>query len=154
MTSHPSLLPSHAKKIEIKVTEVRLSEYVKYDDIGALMRGQSEPAKSTRLAHETHNEVNPRINVVIELCEDAAFVAPRIAGFFGVSFLCKNLRASEAGRFQEKGSRQFQGTTSAPTVSFFVAGLPAPARQRHRNLGVKPFKHAQRALVDQSHKQP
>lgn len=88
---------------------MRLSEYVEYDDIGALVQtGKVTPAKSMFLARDAHHEVNPRINVVIEFYEDAALVDLRTS-FFGAPFLRKKLRASEAGRFQKKGSRQFYG---------------------------------------------
>ncbi|MER8725425.1 hypothetical protein [Mesorhizobium sp. M1027] len=78
------LLPDHAKKIE-ETKEVRLSEYIKCDDIGALVRAgkvDATSAKSMRLARAAHDEVNPRINVVIEFYEDATFVAPAQTGHF------------------------------------------------------------------------
>ncbi|WIW55494.1 hypothetical protein LRP31_09955 [Mesorhizobium mediterraneum] len=52
----------------------------------------------TSLAREAHDEVNPRINAVIEFYEDAETVAGADAGpFNGVPFLRKSERSGHLG---------------------------------------------------------
>ncbi|TIU65659.1 MAG: amidase, partial [Mesorhizobium sp.] len=74
----------------------------------------------TRLAREAHDEVNRRINAVIEFYEDAETVAGADGGLFhGVPFLRKDVGATEAGRLQEKGSRLFKGFRPQTDSYFF-----------------------------------
>ncbi|UXN57636.1 amidase [Phyllobacterium zundukense] len=92
---------------------MRLDEYVQQDATGLaslVKAGEITPLELTRLAREAHDEVNPRVNAVIEFYEDAESVAGANDGIFaGVPFLRKDTGASEAGRLQEKGSRLFKG---------------------------------------------
>ncbi|MER9865534.1 amidase [Mesorhizobium sp. M0185] len=102
---------------------MKLSEYVDHDATGlaALVRaGEVTPLELTRLARQAHDEVNPRINAVIEFYEDAETVAGADEGLFhGVPFLRKDIGASEAGRLQENGSRLFKGCRSDTDSYFF-----------------------------------
>ncbi|RWH88315.1 MAG: amidase, partial [Mesorhizobium sp.] len=53
---------------------MKLSEYVEHDAtaLASLVNaGEVTPLELTRLAREAHDEVNPRINAVIEFYEDA-----------------------------------------------------------------------------------
>ncbi|WP_292176055.1 hypothetical protein [Mesorhizobium sp.] len=126
-----------------------MSEYIKYADIGlaALVRaGKVQPAM--RLARKAHDEVDPRIKVVIEFYEEAAFIAPAHTGHFdGMPFLGKKLGTTEAGRLQEKGSRQFKGYRFT-TDSFFLrraraAGLKTMGRATTSELGAASSDHSQ-----------
>ncbi|WOS66900.1 amidase [Sinorhizobium fredii] len=94
----------------------------------------------TRLAREAHDEINPRINAVIEFYEDAETVAGADAGpFHGVPFLRKDTGATEAGRLQERGSRLFKGCRSDTDSYFFRrargAGLRTLGRTTTPELG-------------------
>ncbi|MER9946472.1 amidase [Mesorhizobium sp. M0092] len=92
---------------------MKLSEYADCDATGLaslVAAGEVTPLELTRLARLAHDEVNPRINAVVEFYEDAETVAGADGGLFhGVPFLRKDIGASEAGRLQEKGSRLFKG---------------------------------------------
>ncbi|MER8383764.1 amidase [Mesorhizobium sp. M1399] len=102
---------------------MKLSEYVDHDATGlaALVRaGEVTPLELTRLARQAHDEVNPRINAVIEFYEDAETVAGADGGLFhGVPFLRKDIGYTEAGRLEEKGSRLFKGHRSNTDSYFF-----------------------------------
>lgn len=102
---------------------MKLSEYVDYDATGlaSLVRtGEVTPLELTRLAREAHDEVNPRINAVIEFYEDAETVAGADGGVFhGVPFLRKDIGFAEAGRLQEQGSRLFKGYRPETDSYFF-----------------------------------
>lgn len=122
---------------------MRLSEYVDYDAtaLASLVNcGDVTPLELTRLAREAHDEVNPRINAVIEFYEDAEAVAGANEGLFhGVPFLRKDIGAAEAGRLQEQGSRLFKGYRPQ-TDSFFFrrardAGLRTIGRTTCPELG-------------------
>ncbi len=83
-----------------------------------------------RLFIQAVEKVNPRINSVIEVYDDALEIAARPTpqgAFTGVPFLRKDLGATEAGRLQELGSRLFKGNISASdaylTTRFKQAGL-------------------------------
>ncbi|MER9282233.1 serine hydrolase [Mesorhizobium sp. M0522] len=120
--------------------------------------GKVTSAKSMRLAREAPDEVNPRVNVVIEFYEDAALVASALTGLFWRAIPSQESRSYRSRSSSRQKKPAIQRLPPAPTASFFVAhgppgSLPS-ARRRHRNLRVKPFKRAQRALVDQSQKQP
>ncbi|MER8899648.1 amidase [Mesorhizobium sp. M0676] len=111
---------------------VKLSEYVAYDATGLaelVDAGEITSSELTRCARQAFDEVNPRINAVIEFYEDAQTVAGAASGpFNGVPFLRKDLGASEAGRLQERGSRLFKDYRPE-TDSFFF--------RRARNAGLR-----------------
>ncbi|TIY04742.1 MAG: amidase, partial [Mesorhizobium sp.] len=92
---------------------MKLSEYVEYDATGLaslVSAGDVTPVELARLARQAHDEVNPRINAVVEFYEDAETVAGADGGpFHGVPFLRKDMGHTEAGRLQEFGSRLFEG---------------------------------------------
>ncbi|MDW9880769.1 amidase [Sinorhizobium meliloti] len=92
---------------------MKLSEYVEYDATGlaSLVRaGEMTPSGLTRLAREAHDEVNPRINAVVEFYADAETVAGADGGILhGVPFLRKDLGFAEAGRLDESASRLYKG---------------------------------------------
>jgi len=122
---------------------MKLSEYVDYDATGlaSLVRsGEVTPLELTRLAREAHDQVNPRVNAVIEFYDDAETVAGAEGGLFqGVPFLRKDIGASEVGRLQEQGSRLFKGYRSK-TDSFYFrrareAGLRTLGRTTTPELG-------------------
>ncbi|MER9222964.1 amidase [Mesorhizobium sp. M0644] len=122
---------------------MKLSEYVEYDATGlaSLVRaGEVTPLELTRLAREAHEEVNRRINAVIEFYEDAETVAGADGGLFhGVPFLRKDIGATEAGRLQEKGSRLFKGFRPQTDSYFFrrarAGGLRCLGRTTTSELG-------------------
>ncbi|MER9902716.1 amidase [Mesorhizobium sp. M0130] len=102
---------------------MKLHEYSSHDATGLaeLVRKREVTAvELVKLAREAHDYLNPTINAVIEFYEDAESVSGSDTGpFAGVPFLRKDLRASEAGRLQERGSRLFRGFR--PTVeSYYV----------------------------------
>ncbi|RVC80597.1 amidase [Mesorhizobium sp. M2A.F.Ca.ET.046.02.1.1] len=111
---------------------MRLSEYVENDATGLaslVSAGDVTPAELARLARQAHDEVNPRINAVIEFYEDAETVAGADGGLFhGVPFLRKDIGASEAGRLQEQGSRLFKGCRSTIDSYFFRRAREAGLR--------------------------
>ncbi|ASY73872.1 amidase [Sinorhizobium fredii] len=123
---------------------MKLSEYVEHDATGLatlVSRGEVTAVELTRLAREAHDEVNPRINAVIEFYEDAETVAGADSGLFnGVPFLRKDLGSTEAGRLQERGSRLFKGCRSEIDSYFFrsarAAGLRTIGRTTTPELGV------------------
>ncbi|MER9176959.1 amidase [Mesorhizobium sp. M0955] len=122
---------------------MKLSEYVEYDATGLaslVHAGEVTPLELMRLARQAHDDVNPRINAVIEFYEDAETVAGADAGLFnGVPFLRKDIGATEAGRLQEKGSRLFKGYRSDIDSYFFrrarEAGLRTLGRTTTPELG-------------------
>ncbi|MER8912127.1 amidase [Mesorhizobium sp. M0854] len=122
---------------------MKLSEYIEYDATGLaslVSAGEVTAEELTRLARQAHDEVNPRINAVIEFYEDAETVASADAGLFnGVPFLRKDIGASEAGRLQENGSRLFKGCRSDTDSYFFrrarEAGLRTLGRTTTPELG-------------------
>ncbi|WP_027155726.1 amidase [Mesorhizobium sp. WSM2561] len=122
---------------------MRLSEYVEYDATGLaslVSAGEVTALELTRLARKAHEEVNTRINAVIEFYEDAETVPGFDAGRFnGVPFLRKDIGETEAGRLQEKGSRLFKGCRSDTDSYFFrrarEAGLRTIGRTTTPELG-------------------
>lgn len=122
---------------------MRLNEYVECDGttLASLVRaGEVTPLEVTRLAREAHDEVNPNINAVIEIYEDAETIAGANGGLFhGVPFLRKDIGASEAGRLQENGSRLFKGHRPNSDSYFFIraqaAGLRTIGRTTTPELG-------------------
>ncbi|MDA9431814.1 amidase [Bradyrhizobium sp. CCBAU 51627] len=122
---------------------MRLSEYVEHDAtaLASLVKGgEVTPLELTRLARDAHDEVNPRINGVIEFYEDAEAVVGADGGLFhGVPFLRKDIGATEAGRLQEQGSRLFKGYRPQTDSYFFCrardAGLRTIGRTACPELG-------------------
>ncbi|WP_095090539.1 amidase [Mesorhizobium sophorae] len=122
---------------------MKVSEYVGYDATGLASlvgAGEVTPQELTRLARQAHDEVNPRVNAVIEFYEDAETVAGADGGpFHGVPFLRKDVGETEAGRLQEKGSRLFKGHRSNTDSYFFrrarEAGLRTLGRTTTSELG-------------------
>lgn len=120
-----------------------LSEYVESDatSLASLVSaGKVTPLELTRLAREAHDEVNPRINAVIEFYDDAETVVGANGGpFHGVPFLRKDGGATEAGRLQESGSRLYEGNRAEADSYFFrharEAGLRTVGRTTLTELG-------------------
>ncbi|RWO18162.1 MAG: amidase [Mesorhizobium sp.] len=102
---------------------MHLKEYLDYDATGLahlVTKGEVSAVELIQLARQAHDEVNSRINAVIEFYEDAETVAGADEGFFnGVPFLRKDIGATEAGRLQEKGSRLFKGFRPQTDSYFF-----------------------------------
>lgn len=111
---------------------MRLSEYVEYDATGLaslVKAGEIDSIELTRLAREANDEVNPRVNAVIEFYADAETIASVDTGLFnGVPFLRKDFGATEAGRLQEQGSRLFKSYRPNTDSYFF---------RRARNAGLR-----------------
>ncbi|RWQ26432.1 MAG: hypothetical protein EOS19_25635 [Mesorhizobium sp.] len=116
----------------LRSTAMKISEYVEFDATGlaSLVRaGDMRPAELACLAREAHDEVNPRINAVIEFYEDAETVGGADDGLFaGVPFLRKDIGATEAGRLQEQGSRLFKGYRPSIESYFFRRARQAGLR--------------------------
>ncbi|MEY9981505.1 amidase [Bradyrhizobium yuanmingense] len=112
---------------------MKLSEYVQYDATGLaslVQRGEVTSLELTRLAREAHDQVNPRINAVIEFYEDAEAIAADVSGsgpFQGVPFFRKDIGFTELGRLQENGSRLFKGCRANSESYYF-------RRARHGGL--------------------
>ena len=110
---------------------MKLSDYVQYDATGLaslLKTGEVTSVELIRLAREAYEEVNPRVNAVIEFYEDAETVAGANTGFFyGVPFLRKD-GAAQAGRLQESGSRLMKGHRSETDSVFFRLARDAGLR--------------------------
>ncbi|WEX79694.1 amidase (plasmid) [Sinorhizobium numidicum] len=123
---------------------MKLSEYVHFDATGLahLVRsGEIAAVELTRLARLAYDEVNPRINAVIEFYEDAETVASSDSGLFhGVPFLRKDIGPSESGRLQEKGSRLFKGYRPKTDSFYFrrarAAGLRTVGRTTTPELAI------------------
>ncbi|RWL14142.1 MAG: amidase [Mesorhizobium sp.] len=123
---------------------MKLQEYAAYDatELAELVRGRDVTAvELIRLAREAHDRINPTINAVIELYDDAESVPGSDDGpFAGVPFLRKDISSTEAGRLYECGSRLYRGYR--PTVdSYFVeraraGGLRLIGRTTTTELGV------------------
>ncbi|MEI9426190.1 amidase [Mesorhizobium sp. Cs1299R1N3] len=126
---------------------MKLSEYVEYDATGLaslVKAGEVTPLELTRIARQAHDEVNPRVNAVIEFYEDAETVVGADGGLFhGVPFLRKDIGGTEAGRLQEKGSRLFKGHRSNIDSFFFrraqAGGLRCLGRTTTSELGSSPM---------------
>ncbi len=94
---------------------MNLTEYAQCDGLGLaemIRSGDITPAEATELFIAAVEKVNPQINSVIEVYEDALEIANRALNgkgpFAGVPFLRKYLGATEGGRLQELGSRLFK----------------------------------------------
>lgn len=126
---------------------MKLREYVDQDATGLaslVKAGEVTPLELTQLARQAHDEINPRINAVIEFYEDAESVASVEGGpFQGVPFLRKDIGGGEAGRLQESGCRLYKGYR-AKTDSFYFrracgAGLRTIGRTATPELGTAGF---------------
>ncbi|MDX1090776.1 amidase [Sinorhizobium medicae] len=125
---------------------MKLSEYVDFDATGLaslVNSGEVKAIELAQLAREAHDEVNPKINAVIEFYDDAETVAAngRSGGLFnGVPFLRKDFGFAEAGRLEEKGSRLFKGNRWE-TDSYYIRraraeGLRVLGRTTTPELGI------------------
>jgi amidase len=126
---------------------MNLSEYAQYDGMGLaeIVRDHHmTPVEVAELFIEAVVKVNPQINAVIEVYDDAFDIARKASGgagpFAGVPFLRKDLGASEGGRLQELGSRLFKGytpeTDSFLMTRFKKAGLLTLGRSSVPELGI------------------
>ncbi|MDX8542064.1 amidase [Mesorhizobium abyssinicae] len=123
---------------------MKLHEYSSYDATGLaelVSRREVTTVELARLAREAHDQMNPKLNAVVEFYADAESVPGSDAGLFGgVPFLRKDISATEAGRLYECGSRLYRGFR--PTVdSYFVeraraGGLRIVGRTTTTELGV------------------
>lgn len=126
---------------------MKLSEYGQYDGLGLaeLVRRKEITARElAELFVLAVEKVNPRINSVIEVYQDALDIADQAAGhagfFAGVPFLRKDIGATQAGRLQEMGSRLFKGHTpdddSYLMTRFNQAGLMTLGRSTVPELAI------------------
>jgi amidase len=126
---------------------MKLQEYAQYDGLGLaeLVRKKEITASELMsLAIEAVDKVNPKINAVIEIYEDAFEIAEQstqIEGVFnGVPFLRKDIGAAESGRLQEMGSRLFKNYRpnydSYLMEKFKTAGLAVFGRSTVPELGI------------------
>lgn len=122
---------------------MKLREYVDYDAtrLASLVRaGEVTPSELTQLAREAHDDVNPRINAVIEFYGDAETVAVADEGVFhGVPFLRKDAGATEAGRLQERGCRLYKGHRPDIESYFFRRARAAGLRTLGRTTAPEIF---------------
>lgn len=141
MTSHPSLLPDHAKKIEeIKVAEVRLSEYIEYDDIGlprSCARAKWPRDRCACLARRTTRSI--RASMLLSSSTKMLHPWPPCAR--GFSMACHSFaRISELPKpvvFKRKEAGNSKATASAPTASFFVCPGWRTKASRQDNIGIR-----------------
>ncbi|MBT1158633.1 amidase [Aminobacter anthyllidis] len=115
---------------------MKLNEYARYDATGLaslVSAGEVTAVELARLAREAYDQINPRINAVIEFYEDAETVAGADSGLFNsVPFFRKDIGPSEAGRLQEKGSRLFKGYRPNTDSFFFRRARDAGLRTMGR----------------------
>ncbi len=126
---------------------MNLGEYAHYDGTvlaGLVRRNETSPRELAELFIKAVKAVNPQINAVIEVYQDALEIADRATDphkpFAGVPFLRKDLGATEAGRLQEMGSRLFKGHVpdhdSFLMTRFKEAGLMTLGRSTVPELGI------------------
>ena len=126
---------------------MNLTEYAQYDGLGlaeVIRNGDIKATKAAELFIEAVEKVNPQINAVIEVYDDALDIAKdslnSIGPFAGVPFLRKDLGATEGGRLQEWGSRLFKGYVpdkdSFLMTRFKKAGLVTIGRSTVPELGI------------------
>jgi amidase len=124
-----------------------LLEYAQYDGLGlaGLVRQREvTPRELAGLAIRGIEKINPLINAVIEVYDDALDIAGQAMNhqgpFSGVPFLRKDLGATQAGRLQEMGSRLFKGYVpdhdSYLMTRFTEAGLVTIGRSTVPELGI------------------
>jgi amidase len=126
---------------------MNLNEYARYDGLGLaerVRRNEITPKELTKLLIKAVDAVNPQINAVIEVYDDALEIADqtidRQGSFCGVPFLRKDIGATEAGRLQEMGSRLFKGYVpdhdSCLMTKFKQAGLITLGRSTVPELAI------------------
>jgi len=126
---------------------MNLDEYAQCDGLGLakiIHTGDIMPVEVAELFIGAVEKVNPKINSVIEVYDDALDIAQVTAGiggpFCGVPFLRKDLGATEGGRLQEWGSRLFKGyipdKDSYLMTRFKKAGLATLGRSTVPELGI------------------
>ena len=127
---------------------MNLTEYAQCDglDLAEMIRsGDITPAEVAELFISAVEKINPQINSVIEVYDDALEIAKGASSvegpFAGVPFLRKDLGATEGGRLQEWGSRLFKGympdKDSFMMTRFKKAGLATLGRSTVPELGIK-----------------
>ncbi len=126
---------------------MNLTEYAQYDGLGLaamIRRGDITPTEAAELFMAAVKKVNPQINSVIEVYDDALDIAKSALNgqgpFAGIPFLRKDLGSTEAGRLQELGSRLFKGYVpdhdSYLMRRFKKAGLITLGRTTVPELGI------------------
>jgi amidase len=130
----------------MELFDMNLIEYTQYDGLGLaklVRERQIAPKELSQLFIQAVAKVNPQINSVIEVYDDALEIAVQSnpqAPFGGVPFLRKDLGATEAGRLQELGSRLFKGYVpdhdSYLITRFKKAGLVILGRSTVPELGI------------------
>jgi amidase len=126
---------------------LNLSEYSRYDGLALaqlILNREVTPGELAELVLQGVQKVNPQINSVNEVYDDALDIADRATHqrgpFAGVPFLRKDLGATEAGRLQEWGSRLFKGympeNDSFLMTRFKKAGLITLGRSTVPELGI------------------
>ena len=126
---------------------MNLSEYAQYDGLGLaeIIRDREiTPTEVAELFIKAVAKMNPQINSVIEVYDDALDIAkkalPGSGPFAGVPFMRKDLGASEGGRLQELGSRLFKGYIPEKDTflmtRFKKAGLLTLGRSTVPELGI------------------
>lgn len=126
---------------------MNLTEYAQYDGLGLaeiIRNGDVTPTEAAELFIKAVEKVNPQINSVIEVYDDALDIAKGALNgngpFAGVPFLRKDLGATEGGRLQELGSRLFEGYVpdkdSFLMARFKKAGLVTMGRSTVPELGI------------------
>jgi len=124
-----------------------LTGYARLDGLGLaeiIRNGEIAPHEAVELFILAVEKMNPLINSVIEVYDDALEIAKHASKssgpFSGVPFLRKDLGATEAGRLQELGSRLFKGhlpkKDSFLTTRFRKAGLAILGRSTVPELGI------------------
>ncbi|MFN0091919.1 MAG: amidase [Acidimicrobiales bacterium] len=128
---------------------MRLDEYAAFDGLGLaeLVRaGEVSAGELTELACAAAEAVNPTLNGILEIYDDAAQVAEAAgrrgdaAPFLGVPTLRKDIGAREAGRLQENGCRLSAGLTAGGESHLMArlraAGLALLGRTSTSELGM------------------
>ena len=126
---------------------MNLTEYAQCDGLGLaemIRKGDITPTEAGELFIAAVEKVNPQINSVIEVYDDALDIAKGASSvegpFAGVPFLRKDLGATEGGRLQEWGSRLFKGYVpdkdSFLMTRFKKAGLVTLGRSTVPELGI------------------
>ena len=126
---------------------MNLTEYAQYDGLGLaeiIRSGEFTSTEAAQLFIAAVEKMNPQINSVVEVYDDALEIAKGALNgkgpFAGVLFLKKDLGATEGGRLQEMGSRLFKGYVpdkdSFLMTRFKTAGLISMGRSTVPELGI------------------
>jgi len=126
---------------------MNLTEYAQCDGLGLaemIRNGDITPTEAAELFIVAVEKLNPQINSVVEVYDDALDIAKGPLNserpFAGVPFLRKDLGATEGGRLQEWGSRLFKGFVpdkdSFLMTRFKKAGLVTLGRSAVPELGI------------------